>query len=299
MSLFPTASMGQSDTDSLSRQLEPVVITATRTIRKLSNVAVPVTVVPEKVIRQSGALRLNNILKEQTGLYITNSFGNGVQIQGLGPDYVLILVDGEPLVGRNGGVLDLNRVTVNNIRQIEIVKGPSSSLYGSEAMGGVINIITDASRSNGLYANLRYGSYNTVDANAGGSFSHKRFSLSAFVNRNSSSGYDFNKKDTGKTVMPFHSYTAQVKAEQGFGSIVKTGISLRYYNEKQQTLYSTDYGIAQGSPRIREYNIYPFIRFNFSPKVQSVFRGNFSQFESETMEYVKAIDTSFYNDCFQ
>lgn len=297
--LSVTASIGQSDTDSISKQLEPVVITATRTMRKLSNVAVPVTVVSQKAIRQSGALRLNNILKEQTGLYVTNSFGNGVQVQGLGPDYVLILVDGEPLVGRNGGVLDLNRVTVNNIRQIEIVKGPSSSLYGSEAMGGVINIITDASKSNALYANLRYGSYNTVDANAGGSFSHKRFNLSAFVNRNSSSGYDFNKKDTGKTVMPFHSYTAQVKAEQGLGSIVKAGISLRYYNEKQQTLYSTDYGIAQGSPRIREYNIYPFIRLNFSPKIQSVFRGNFSQFESETMEYVKAVDTPYYNDFFQ
>ena len=78
-------------------------------------------------------------------------------------------------------------------------------------------------------------------------FSHKRFSLSAFVNRNSSSGYDFNKKDTGKTVMPFHNYTAQVKAEQGLGSIVKAGISLRYYNEKQQTLYSTGGGISNWS----------------------------------------------------
>ncbi len=65
--------------------LEEVIVTATRTERKLTNVAVPVTVVNQKTIQQSGSLRLNNILQEQTGLYITNDFGNGVQVQGLSP----------------------------------------------------------------------------------------------------------------------------------------------------------------------------------------------------------------------
>ena len=68
--------------------------------------------------------------------------GEGIQMQGLDAQYVLILIDGVPLVGRSAGTLDLNRISVGNIKQIEVVKGASSSLYGSDALGGVINIIT-------------------------------------------------------------------------------------------------------------------------------------------------------------
>ncbi len=95
-----------TETDSLfNKKLEEVVVTATRSERKLSNIAVPVTLIQQKTIRQSGSLRLNDILGEQTGLFITQSFGRGVQMQGLSPDYTLILLDGEPLIGRMGGVL--------------------------------------------------------------------------------------------------------------------------------------------------------------------------------------------------
>lgn len=66
----------------------------------------------------------------------------GVQMNGLGPDYTMILIDGQPMVGRVAGVLDLSRVSVGNIERVEIVKGPMSSMYGSEALAGVINIIT-------------------------------------------------------------------------------------------------------------------------------------------------------------
>src|SRR6187455_3324813 len=160
------ASFSQEDT-LFSRTLTELVVTATRTERKLSNVAVPVQIISRKTITQSGSVRLNDILSEQTGLYITSGgattsagggvFGNGIQIQGLSPDYTLILLDGEPIIGRQGGVIDLSRLTVGNIRKIEIVKGPSSSLYGSEAMAGVINIITDRSFQKQLNAGIRYG----------------------------------------------------------------------------------------------------------------------------------------------
>ena len=137
--------------------LNEVVVTATRAERKLGNVAVPVTIISQKQIQQAGTLRLRDILQETTGLFITSGFGAGVQMQGLSADYTMILIDGEPLVGRTAGVLDINRIAVGNIKKIEIVKGPSSSLYGSEAMAGVINIITDHSRKKQLSAGLRYG----------------------------------------------------------------------------------------------------------------------------------------------
>jgi outer membrane receptor for ferrienterochelin and colicins len=63
-------------------------------------------------------------------------------MNGLGPDYTLILIDGQPMVGRIAGVIDMNRVSVGNIDRVEVVKGPMSSMYGSEALAGVINIIS-------------------------------------------------------------------------------------------------------------------------------------------------------------
>jgi outer membrane receptor for ferrienterochelin and colicins len=145
--------------DTLDASGDSVVVTATRTERKLSNLTVPVTIINAKTIQQNGSLRLTDILKEQTGINLTSGFGAGIQLQGLNPDYTIILINGEPLVGRTAGVLDLNRIALGNIKKIEIVKGPSSSLYGSEAMAGVINIITDASMGAPLTIGLRYWSW--------------------------------------------------------------------------------------------------------------------------------------------
>ena len=106
--------------DTLDANGDSVVVTATRTERKLSNLTVPVTIINAKTIQQNGALRLTDILKEQTGLNLTSGFGAGVQLQGLNPDYTIILINGEPLVGRTAGVLDLNRIALGNIKKIEI-----------------------------------------------------------------------------------------------------------------------------------------------------------------------------------
>ena len=126
LSLISIYSFSQNDT-LFSKTLSELVVTATRTERKLSNVAVPVQIISRKAITQSGSVRLNDILAEQTGLYITSGgattsagggvFGNGIQIQGLSPDYTLILLDGEPIIGRQGGVIDLSRLAVGNIKK--------------------------------------------------------------------------------------------------------------------------------------------------------------------------------------
>jgi len=118
--------------------LDEVVLTATRTERQLSSLPLPVTLISKKKILQSGTIRLDEILSEQTGIItVADESGfEGVQIQGISSDYILILIDGLPLVGRSAGNFDLSRLTVGNIKQIEVVKGPSSSLYGSEAGGG-------------------------------------------------------------------------------------------------------------------------------------------------------------------
>src|SRR5450432_889394 len=131
-------SCAQDSTSGKKQELPDVVVTATRSERKLGNMAIPVQVVSQKLIHQTGSLRLQDILQEQTGIVVVNSnlsaalngypnpFGQGVQMLGLDPAYTLILLDGEPLIGRNAGILKLGRLATGNIRQVEIVKGPSS-----------------------------------------------------------------------------------------------------------------------------------------------------------------------------
>src|SRR5687768_16015639 len=95
--------------DSLeTKELQTLVVTATRSERELGALPIPVTVVQESQLKSMGSLRLNEVLGEQTGLAIANDHGTGVQMQGFAPEYTLILVDGEPLIGRTSGVLDLN-----------------------------------------------------------------------------------------------------------------------------------------------------------------------------------------------
>ncbi len=197
-------SMAQRNTqDSVfTRELNEVVVTATRNERKLGNVAVPVTVISQKTIQQAASLRLKDIIQEQAGLFITSGFGAGVQMQGLNPDYTLILIDGEPLVGRTSGVLDLNRLTVGNIRKIEIVKGPSSGLYGSEALAGVINIITDNSYNKSGQASFRYGTYNTIDANISAGTRIGKLGLRAFINQFSTDGYSIRPYTVERSKLP-------------------------------------------------------------------------------------------------
>ena len=124
--------------------LDPVVISATRTKRQLSSLPMPTQFIPQKEIEAINAIRLTDLLSEQTGLITVPDFGGGqgIQMQGLDSQYTLVMIDGVPLIGRSAGTLDLSRITVGNIKQIEIVRGASSSLYGNEALGGIINIIT-------------------------------------------------------------------------------------------------------------------------------------------------------------
>ncbi len=91
------------------KQLEEVVITATKTYRQLSSLPMPVQLISKKEVSAVNSQRLNDILNEQTGLITVSEFvgGEGIQMQGLKSDYTLVLIDGVPLVGRSAGVLDI------------------------------------------------------------------------------------------------------------------------------------------------------------------------------------------------
>ena len=145
-----------------------VTVTTTRSEKSIGDVPVPIQVISKKFIQQTGSQKLIDILQQQTGLVLAdnplgqslqgypNPFGSGIQLQGFDPAYTLILMDGEPLTGRNAGILNLGRIAVGNIQQIEIIKGPATSLYGSDALAGVINIITEKPKNNATALTLNH-----------------------------------------------------------------------------------------------------------------------------------------------
>ena len=124
--------------------LNQVVVTATRTEKKLKNTPVITQVITARQIEQRGVSGIKELLSQEVpGLNFQEvGFGTDIDIQGLGSKHILILIDGERIAGENGGNIDYERINLYNVDRIEIVKGASSALYGSQAMGGVINIIT-------------------------------------------------------------------------------------------------------------------------------------------------------------
>ena len=151
-------------------------------------------------------------------------------MQGLDSEYTLILIDNQPLVGRLAGTLDLNRISVGNVKQIEIVRGPSSSLYGNNAFAGVVNIITEEPKP-GFKAEVigSYETHNTFDKNANISYRKNNFYSSIFFNNFSSNGYDLVEGDGLNTVNKFRNNTLQIKLRKDISEKLNIKINARYF----------------------------------------------------------------------
>ncbi|MBK8080011.1 MAG: TonB-dependent receptor [Saprospiraceae bacterium] len=289
--LTPLVLMSQgaySDTLILDEMLnmvaEETVITATRADRSLSNVTVPTSIIKDKTIQNAGMVKLSDVLQEQSGIVVTASagssaigggvFGNGVQIQGMNPDYTLIMLDGEPITGRQGGVLDLTRFAVGNIQKVEIVKGPSSSLYGSEAMGGVINILTDQRRQNLTKLSLRYGSFQTWDFFGSINKELGRSSLYAFGHYNRSNGYDLTPETNIKTIDPHKDVAFQIKWTYRFSERTRLVWSNRFFNGIQTSLFSINNETLtiNGNGATTDLNINPVVYHRWNDKINSTLR---------------------------
>src|SRR4029077_15588443 len=127
--------------------LDEVVVTGSKSESRAWDSTVPTQVIPEEIIRETTTIDVQNVLGEVPGLYIRRNeqFALGastVRMQGLDANKVAILIDGRRFRGGIDGVVDLRDIPANNIERIEIIRGPASSLYGSDAMAGVINFIT-------------------------------------------------------------------------------------------------------------------------------------------------------------
>ena len=142
--------------------LQEVVVTGTGTHHLLRTAPVQTEVITRRDLEQYGGRSIEEILNGLSASFSFNEddMGSQMQMNGLGNSYILVLVDGKRLHGDNGGENDLGQINPACIERIEIVKGAASALYGSDAIAGVINIITRKQESNLQLENeTRGGSY--------------------------------------------------------------------------------------------------------------------------------------------
>lgn len=147
--------------------LDAVVVTATRTENDVKNVPASTQIITSSDIKKSGATNLRDAITDFANITMTKKVrggGHEIIVRGMSTDKSLIMVNGHRVANEAdgsglGNANALDRINVDNIEKIEIVKGPSSALYGSEAMGGVINIITKGSKE----AEVRTGLVNSSE----------------------------------------------------------------------------------------------------------------------------------------
>jgi len=162
------ARVAESDEDELEA-VESIVVTGTRSERPLGSSPLATKVVTAEDIVDSGAEDVGDLLQQVPGVDVQQGFlGSTVRLQGLDPEHVLVMVDGQRVTGRAGGAIDLSRIPVDSIERIEIVEGSGSALYGSDAMGGVIHIITrDPGAETRMHVRARGGTLATGDVTGG------------------------------------------------------------------------------------------------------------------------------------
>ena len=144
--------MERKDTSAVNRSynLNPVVVTGSGHHQRLKSTATPVHVLSSEEIHEQGISTFDGALTRmmpQVSM-APNSMGTFLRLNGLGNKYILILINGQKLSGDISNNVDLNRINMARVKRIEVLDGAASSLYGSDAIAGVINIITDQPTQN-------------------------------------------------------------------------------------------------------------------------------------------------------
>jgi iron complex outermembrane receptor protein len=188
--------------------MDPIVVTATRQEKTESSVPVDITVISSADIRQSTATNVPDLLRTLPGVQVKDTTGNQrtfvVDLRGFGEtaqSNTLVLVDGRRINQADLSGTDWTLIPLNRIDRIEVIRGGGGSvLYGDNATGGVINIITKKGKQTAFEGDIRVGSDNLFETSAGASGSEKNLSYSVSGNYSSSDGYRDNSNSIAKNL---------------------------------------------------------------------------------------------------
>ena len=171
--LIPLNTIQSATIQLKGKTLHNVVVTAQYEATTTDRAIQKITTITADQIEKSGANNLTDVLKYQPSIRIQrdNILGSGASINGISAQNIKLLIDGVPVIGRQDGQIDLSQINLANVERIEIIEGPLSIMYGSNALGGTINVITKKAKKQGLSSTAK-GYYESVG----------NYNLSASVN---------------------------------------------------------------------------------------------------------------------
>lgn len=177
----------------LIKGMDEVVVTGQITMTTTENAVQRVRVIDRQTIDSKGAVNLRDVLQNELNIRISQDqvLGSGMTMQGVSGQNVKILIDGVAVIGRMDGEIDLSQINLANIERIEIVEGPLSVAYGSNALAGTINLISKKNLKNGqeLQVNSYYETVGNYNLDGRATWNHKKNKISVFGGRNYFDGW--------------------------------------------------------------------------------------------------------------
>lgn len=250
-----TIEPGKSYTFLLAKEnyeLNEVVVTGQYNINTTDQSVYSVKVIDEKEMAAKAATSLNELLQSELNIRLSedNILGSSISMNGLSGQNVKIMVDGVPVIGRENGNIDISQLNLNDIERVEIIQGPMSVMYGTDAIGGLINLITKQTTRHGFEGNvnLNYetiGTYN-ADGNIYCKNKHQHFSLSG-------GRYFF-----GGFPSPDTSRFQQWKPWEKYFSSVEYGFKSKWIDGQFRADYYHQLTQNKGIPIITPYEAYAF-----------------------------------------
>lgn len=172
---------------------DEVIVTGALGNGTVKNSVFPVKIINQDKIISKGASNLQELLNTETNIEISqdNILGAGMSVNGISGQNVKILVDGIPVIGRLDGNIDISQINLNNIERIEIVEGPMSARYGSNALGGVINLISKKGGTDKfqLSSNFKYETVGRYNADISADMTQGKSKFGVLFGRNIFQGF--------------------------------------------------------------------------------------------------------------
>jgi len=257
-------------------KLESTIVTATKTKKELSGVTASVDVITSDEIKMMGASTLKNIIEKTPGL--TMQYGrfphpgskskSGISIRGMGCNGTLMLIDGKRLAGETENPYEMERIPASMIERIEIVKGPMSTLYGSDALGGVINIITKKPSKDKVHIGLDLkGGMNDSgdgeDYNAGFNVrgTTGKLGYTFFANYNETNPYTERETYTSKALIPLINWP--IARDDQHGRTGEIDVTYRDEAEVLTTGLALDYDLTDALNAAVDFNFFQEDREGF------------------------------------
>jgi len=273
----------------INRVMDEVTITGSLMPSFQSNSVYSIKVITRDEIDKKAANNLKDLLATELNLEVSNDaiLGSGLNIQGIGGQNIKFLLDGVPVVGRQNGNIDLTELNLSNIDRVELVKGPMSVIYGTDALAGVVNLIskTNAKQKLSVGINTYYesnGQYN-LDGSIGWGLKKSSFTISG--GRNYFDGWNdpSDERYRAQTWKPKEQYFSNVKFIHSFN-----GWKMIFISD-----YSTDKITDKGEPIITPYTAKAFDHYYTTWRFNNQL--TFNKKISEASDFQIIGSYSFYN----